>query len=372
MKKIFISILFAFFGLSVLCQTTSGNTSSSNDSATSLLSNVKKSLSKQLYSPVAGTLQSNLSNINLTSEFGDNSATITTSFGIGASSTLSFYFKQPFEEKPKKVELFNKDGMSSGTSAEIAFQHTFWKTPDNPSFDDMFQRLKKAYIEKNKITDSAEMRGITTGDFDDETQAKFWGDKSSRLGIPVLLGFGYSVAKNDIDFITDSMSLAPVTENRTNHNLRFTIGAYARNMSVISFSIVKEIKYESGDPLTRIFSLGTSGLTYSKEVTVGNPVKKNLTRLQFDYRQSFYKKGELVFAVAPSLAFRTVEKSFVLEVPLYFLNLKDDEKKVKGLQGGVILGYTNKLKEKTSFKEGVAFSIFVGAPFDLLGFFRTK
>jgi hypothetical protein len=367
MKKITIILLLLVASKYVQSQEDSTKLDIS-DSIANL--NVQKALSKQLYSPKQGTLLSSFSNVNITSEFGDNSASATAAFNVGASSVFSFYFKQPFEDKPKKVTFFDQDGMSAGTSAEIAFQHVFWKTKiDNAMFEDM----KKAYAKTHNISKkSPEFRGITTGDFEDEDQVRFWSAKGNKLGTPLLIGFGYSVSKNDIDFVADSFSIAPVTENRTNHNLRFTIGIYARNRSVVSLSIVQEIKYESGDPLARIFPLGASGLSYTKDVTVGAPVKKNLTRLQFDYRQSFYKNGEIVFAIAPSFAYRTIQKSFVVEVPLYFLNLKDENKKVKGLQGGVTIGYTNKLKEKTSFNDGIAFGIFVAAPFDLFGYFKTK
>jgi hypothetical protein len=325
---------------------------------------------QELYAPKQGVFSSNFSDIKLTSEFGDNSASALAGFGIGASSTISFYFKQPFEQKPKKVSFFDQSGMSTGTSAEIAFQHVFWE----PSVEDkLFQKMKADYAQKNGIVlGTGAYNNITTGDFTEEEQADFWSNPKNKMRSPVLLGLSYSVAKNDIDFVLDSFSIAPITESRTNHNLRLTLGILNKNNSVISISAVKEIKFESGDPLTRVFPLGTSGLSFSKDVTVGSPTKKNLTRFQLDYRQSFYKEGEIVFAIAPSIAYRTIQKSFVIEMPFYFLNFKNDDNKVKGLQGGISLGYTNKLKEKTTFKDGFAFSIFVGVPFDLFGYFRTR
>ncbi len=236
----------------------------------------------------------------------------------------------------------------------------------------MFTKLKDAYAAKKGIaTGTAAYRGITVADFDDKTIADFWSAKGNDLGIPVLIGFGYSIAKNEIDYVLDSFSVSPKNENRTNHNLRFTAGLYLKDRSVISLSAIQEIKYESGDPINRNFPLNNSGLSYNKDVTVGEPVKKNLTRIQLDYRKAFYRKGVISFAIAPSIAFRTRENSLAIELPLYFLNMKE-EKKVKGLQGGISIGYTDKLKEKTTFNDGFAFNIFVGVPFDLFGYFRTR
>jgi len=325
---------------------------------------------KELYSPRQSTVFSNFSNVNITSEFGDNSASALVAFNIGAASSISFNFKQPFDSKPKKIDFFNQNGLATGTSGEIAFQHIFWKTDIN---DELFQKLKLQYAKDHKIeANTPQFRGITVGDFSDEMISNFWSDPKNKFGIPILIGAGYAVAKNEINYVVDSFSISPKNENRTNQNVRFSIGALAKNKSVISLSIIQEIKYESGDPITMNFPLNTTGLSYSKDLTIGTPVEKNLTRLQLDYRQSFYKNGVIVFAIAPSIAYRTKQKSLLIDLPIYFLNFKGDDKQVKGLQGGISLGYTNKLKEKTTFKDGFAFSIFVGVPFDLFGFFKTK
>jgi len=331
---------------------------------------IKTEKNKELYSPKQGVVFSNFSNLNITSEFGDNSASALLAFAVGASSSFSFQFKQPFESKPKKASFFNQNGMATGTSGEIAFQHVFW----NPQVDDkLFNKMRDQYaIDNGIVKDSPQYKAITTGDFDEQQQLKFWSDPKNKMGTPLLLGFGYSVAKNEIDYVIDSFSTTPINENRTNHNVRLTFGVFAKNGSVISLSAVQEIKFESGDPISMNFPLNTTGLSFSKDVTLGKPVEKNLTRFQLDYRQSFYKNGVMVFAIAPSIAYRTKQKSIVIDVPVYFLNFKDDDKKAKGLQGGLSLGYTNKLKEKTSFKDGFALSIFVGAPFDLFGYFKTK
>lgn len=329
-----------------------------------------KKYNENLYSPSKNSFFSNLSNVNITSEFGDNSASALFASNIGSSSSVSFYFKQPFESKPKKVNFFTQDGLASGTSFDFSFQQVFWKTKIT---DKMFQGLKDEYAKNKKIDKSSpEYRGISVADFDDQTIAKFWASNPVKSGLPILFGAGYTVAKNEIDYIVDSFSLSPVTENRTNSNLRLTIGILTHNRSVISLSAIQEIKYESGDPITMNFPLNTNGLSYSKDVTLGIPTKKNITRIQFDYRKRFYKKENIAFAIAPSIAYRTKQKAIALELPVYFLNFKDDDKKVKGLQGGIILGYTDKLKSKTTFKDGFAFSIFVGAPFDLFGYFKTK
>lgn len=359
------------FILIVLCISFNAKSQTSTpEQQSSVATTIEVIKNKEMYTPRKGVIFSNLSNINLTSEFGDNSASALMAFSVGSSSSFSFYFKQPFESKPKSVSFFKQDGLSTGTSAEIAFQHVCWKTKID---DALFQKLKKAYADKKGIaTGTPAFRAITVSDFDDETITNFWADKSNKLGVPILLGAGYSVAKNEINYVIDSFSNSSTKENRTNHNLRFTVGIFARNRSVISLSAIQEIKYESGDPITMNFPLDALGLlSYTKDVTLGVPVEKNLTRFQLDYRQSFYKEGQISFAIAPSLAYRTKEKSISIEIPIYFINFKED-KKIKGLQGGISIGYTNKLKEKTSFDEGFALSIFIGAPFDLFGYFKTR
>lgn len=327
---------------------------------------------KELYSPGKSKLLSNIGSIGLNSEFGDASASALIAFPTSASSTFSLYFKQPFDTKPKKVTFFDLDGLATGTSAEFAFQKIFW----NPKADDnLFQKLK-VQVAKQKNTPasdtSALFRGLTTGDFTEDLMDSFWKSPSNKYGNAVLFGLSYALAKNEIDYVVDSFALRPVNETKTNHNLRLTLGVYTKNRAIWSLSFVQEIKFKTGDPITMNFPLNSTGLSFTKDVTYGKYNRQDLTRIQVDYRKNFYADGKEILAIAPSLAYRTIEKSFVFELPLYFFNFKDENGKVKGLNGGITIGYANKLNEKKSFRENSAVSLFVGAPFDLFGHYKTR
>lgn len=263
---------------------------------------------------------------------------------------------------------FNQDGLQSGTAFKVSFQHTFW----NPKIDfNKFDRVRNEYAKRKSITNDSLRRAITLSDLDDSSYNQIV--ESMDFGVPILFGIAYGGAKNEIDYISDSSSIHPVNIVKFNQNFQVSLGFILSKSVVIAVSYTKEIKFSGADE-TSIFNFPSSigNLTYQKEVGVGSPLRKDDNKFQFEYRKLFIKKGQgPSLAINPRFFYLTLKKSLNFELPVYFLRQSEDGK-LKGLQGGFSLGYSSKISNSASFKQGFAASIFVAAPFDLFNLFRTK
>jgi hypothetical protein len=330
-----------------------------------------KRIQSSLFTPNANSsIISTYSDIRLKSDFGDQSASATMGFTLGQSS-LSFYFEQPFEDKPKKVTFFNQNGLQAGTAFKIAFQHVFWKPDTDMKGFNKIEEIKNVYAKNNHITDSQKIREIAIGDMDDISYAKAL--EEMRIGTPVLFGLSFSGAKNNIDFLTDSLSIKPLNQVKLNQNLQVAFGLMLKKGSVLALSYTRESKFKGADE-TSVFNFPITGsaATYQKEAGVGSPKKILENKFQLEYRKLFVEPGVgPSFAINPRIFYLTSNKSFNFELPVYCLRFSE-EGKVKGLQGGFSLGYSSKLTKVNNLKDGFAASIFVAAPFDLFNLFKTK
>lgn len=356
MKRILLLIM-VFVALNAVAQDMSA-----------LKTKVKEQTESTIYTPGGkSSLISSFSDIRLKSDFGDESASATVGFSLKQSS-LSFYFEQPFKEKPKKVTFFNQDGLQSGTSFKVAFQHTFW----NPTADfNTFDRLRNEQARRNQITDTQQIRTLTSGDFDPDLYTAFL--RSVDFKTPVLFGISFAGAKNAIDYLPDSSATKPSSETNLNYSVAASLGFVLAKSDIIAFSYTREVKYQGADE-TSVFNFPVPGssTTYLKEVGVGPINKTDENKFQAEYRRLFFRKsGNVSLALNPKIFYLTSKKSFNIELPVYFLTFSEEEK-IKGLQGGFSIGYSTKLRGENSFKNNFGVSIFVSAPFDLFNLFTTK
>lgn len=316
---------------------------------------IEDRLYKNSYSPQGSTsLVNTFSQVNLTSSFGDEFASAT--FGIKSKQFAgSVFIKQPFEEKPKKVTPLTLEGLDDGASIEFAFQYTFWEPKVSP-------------------------QAVTTYGFNQEVdfaslnreQKKELDNASFKKSNPILIGLALSFGKSNYDYITDSTDLTPEEFAGVNRNLRFSVGRLFSGTSILVFSILNQKKFLTGETSNISFPNGSNGSLFNRDVIIGNPKKTNETIFTFEFRKSFESsEGTPLLAIAPALNYLNKAEKISLEIPVYFLNYKEDGK-ISGLQGGVSVGYLTGSNELDKFSEGFAASIFIATPFDLKSLFKTK
>jgi len=373
------------------------------------------------YTPAKkSTFLNAISQINLTSSFGDEEASATVGYTTKKGTSFSLYLSQSFEEKPKIVTPVNLDGLQANSSFEVAFQHILW----NPEIEDrnVFSQVKLNFAERTgklltpfsdpkKIdtvktliddslfklkTDTLKSEWSTPGrtrsrllteinayllrdigamDFDEMAMNELY---ESKAGIdwknPVLIGAAFSLGTVNPDYIIDSFSTPPQELKGVNFNVRFSIGTYLNKQNIIAFSYIIENKYKIGDPVNYSFPVGTAGLTYNKDVLIGKPKTAIDNRFKLEYRANWYHKTIQVLAINPQISYYTSKKILSFEMPIYFLNYKKDDA-IQGLQGGVSFGLLKQFKpkeERDASLKTFAVSVFIAAPFEMLGLFKTR
>jgi hypothetical protein len=305
--------------------------------------------------------------LNFTSTFKDQEATAT----IGAKkgkSAFSIFIKQPFSEKPKKVTPISLDGLGNGTSIEFSYQFSTWK----PQADfDTFDKIRNQYAKQiGKIT-REEINSITYGDLDSASKEKLEELKAIKWKHPFIAGISYSLGKAGFDYLSDSASVTPLQMPGLNQNIRFTVGTIISGSQVLAFSYILQYKYNTGDPVSYIFPVGANGASFSKDVIVGKPERGIDSRVSVEYRLTIFNKDtKPSLAINPSISCLFNKKMLSFNLPIYFLNYTE-EKENKGLQGGVELGILSKTNPLFSFS-GFTAAIFITAPFDMFGLFKSK
>jgi hypothetical protein len=322
----------------------------------------------KVYSPQGNTSIINpFTQLNLTSDFENQSASATLGAKWGMSA-MSVYIKQPFKEKPKKATPLSLDGLENGTSFEFAYQFTHWKPKEDLA---VFESYRKIYMEKRNIkADSAKY--ITFMDLDAASKKELEDMNAINWKKPVLFGLSYSAGKTSYNYITDSTSINPLKLTGVNQNLRITLGTILKSSQVLALSYIMQYKYSSGDPVDYIFPVGTNGAAYTKEVVIGKPERKQESRIALEYRCTFFnKQNKPGLALNPSISYLVNQELLSIAIPIYFLNYTAD-KKSKGLQGGIALGYLSEIGPWASFDEGFTAALFIAEPFDLYGLFKTR
>jgi hypothetical protein len=300
--------------------------------------------------------------VNLTSSIADNLASATIGFKSGMSSG-SIVIKQPFTDKPQKVTLLSLDGLSAGTSATISYQFTHWKPWAN---FDRFEAVKKDFCKRTK--DTTDPRTITYQDLDAIAQDSL--EKYIHWGTPLIVGVSYSIGKAEFDYIPDSSSINPQNVTKLNQNFKVTFGAIFNKAHILALIFTWQNQFDAGDPVSYSFPAGSNGARYSKDVVIGEPKLKVDERLSLEYRHTFFSHKSIPsLGLNPSISYAFLKNQLAITFPVYFLNYSEDNK-VKGLQGGVAVGYITDTKKFANLKQGISANLFLSAPFDPMGLFR--
>ena len=349
-----IAILFPFLAVSQIPDTTKMEIKEGYNSG--------KVYSK-FYNPSGNSgIVSPYTQVNLTSSFTDNLASATIGFKSGMSSG-SILIKQPFTTKPQKVSLLSLDGLSAGTSVTISYQFTYWK----PWADfHKFESVKGSFCKRTKNT--SDPRSITYQDLDAIAQDSL--EKDIHWGTPIIFGVSYSIGKAGFDYIVDSSSINPQNVTKVNQNVRITLGAMFNKAHILALIFTWQNQFDAGDPISYSFPAGSNGARYNKDVIIGEPKLKVDQRLSLEYRHTFFSRNSIPsLGLNPSVTYAFNKNKLAVTFPVYFLNYGEGEK-IKGLQGGVAVGYISSTKKFVNLKDGFSVSLFLSAPFDPMGIFK--
>ena len=324
-------------------------------------------------SPVINTgVVSSLASINLISVFNDTRAEARVGFNVNRS-TFNISLAQSFTSKPKNVTFFDADGLNTGTSLSLSWQTSIGgiKMPSVLPITNLkkFIEIKLAFRKDKAIKDSND---TSFEDFTPEYRKKIIDSGAINLdafATPWLLALKLNVSKVNFDFVADSLSKKPSSDQKINKGFTVSLSKFKNLDTYFSFSYSFLINNRSGDDIIPYnFPVGNSGVTYTKEVTLGAPVETTDSKIKAELRKVKRNKDFVPFiGLNPSISYFFKKQKLNLDFPIYLLS-KNDKDELNGLQLGFKVGYTSKidsfLSDLFDFNTNkIYLGIFVSKPF---------
>jgi hypothetical protein len=252
------------------------------------------------------------------------------------------------------LDLF--DGVSSGTSLNFNLQKLFWNPLLNTTEFNKFNLAANSYAARLGVP-----RGTVT--YNQILQNGTFAERNSLYSIklknPVFFNLKAGFTKTNFDYTTDSFSLKKIERNYLTPNVSFFLGF---PLSIKSYSE----NYQAADELSFTVPFGTSNNSVSENLSFGVPKKQIDNKLYAEWRMSIGNVGSTSsFSIGPSITWGLTSKKVGLFFPIYFIDGKDNNGNVSGLQGGFRLRYIASTESATTFKEGFGAQLFVTAPFNI-------
>ena len=316
-----------------------------------------------------------LSSINLISLFNDTRAEIKVALTT-PRSVFNVGVSQSFSSRPKIAKLFDATGLSTGTTFSLAWQTRLGNTivPRRQPIRNQarYDELRNEYRQKKGFDPAM---AVTFDMLDDEYRTKLLSGNVIDVRAfesPVLLSVQFSASRVGFDYIPDATATQPLSSNQTNKSFSLGLSKFTSLDVYYALSYTIAYIYQSGDEvITYSFPVGTQGLSFAKDVTVGEPTERIENRLKAELRQLFRRSdGTPILGINPNISALFRGEKINVDVPFYFIT-KDDKGLFNNLQAGFRIGYTSKwddsfLRDFGSLSsDKMYFSLFLSKPFSI-------
>jgi hypothetical protein len=279
---------------------------------------------------------------------------------------LNLSAEQKITSGTTEASPFNLEGISPNSTISIGFQSMLWH-PNTTSmkFKEYYEKVGKEYLKNHS---GYTMSTLMYSDLDEETKSKLG---KHTIQQPLFFNIKFSVSKSNFKYATDSINLKVISENSINTSLSTSIMKVLstnRLQQIISLNFRYDNYYKGTDAKDFLMKFGTTTNYVSKNVAFGAPQTKSDKLFSLEYKMGkFNDSNNFVFGLDPSATYSINAKQLALQLPIYFIPSKDEKKNFIGLNGGISLGYLTSTENDnwSSFKNGFAFEIFVGLPFNV-------
>ncbi|QRR01267.1 hypothetical protein [Dyadobacter sandarakinus] len=317
---------------------------------------------------------SNLSSVSVTSLFSDTQAEARFAFNAG-KSLFSIGLAQSFSSQPASVVLLDQDGITTGTTLSVIWQTNLGKMP----IPDMLPiRNMRKYMElKDQVRARKNIPAeddVTFLDMYDEDRLALINAGAIELDAfktPWLLSVKLSATRSSFDYITDSLSMRPLNDQKVGKTVGLSLSKFKSLDLFYAFTYNLWVDYASGDEvLNYTFPVGTGGLAFNKDVTIGTPSRIIDSRLKAEIRRLFRSRNVPFLGINPSVSWLVRQERVNIDLPVYFLT-KRENGEFNGLQAGIKVGYTS-ATDSTFFhdifnlkSEKMYFGLFITKPFSI-------
>lgn len=296
--------------------------------------------------------QSNLNNwVTFTSlTTGRDEEIATMNLGVKLAGTLDAAFKlnTPFLKTDKLVKPVNQDGLLNGTSTSLSLSNIFFITQKN-KYSDLWKTICPP------PTDCT-LNGI------EKSKPQDYKDLIKAIGFPLLVGAKISTSKNKIGYITDTTTNAFIEEDRYSYTFLGSIGfIFKKNYGVLGISYIYTNSYKPAEEQTFLFP-DNNNVYLEKKLYPAKPSDLLENRIKVEYLAQLLGKDE--FKWNPSVSYIWTTNKFALDLPIYIVKLKKDDK-LAGFDGGLFVSYlSGEDFELVNNNNNFTYGIFIGANFN--------
>lgn len=300
-------------------------------------------------STVTSATTSNLSSVSVTSQFSDTQAEAKFAFNLG-KSLFSAGLAQSFSSQPTSVTLLDQDGITTGTTLSIAWQTNLGKTPIPSSLP--IRDLAAFMAVKDKVRARKSIpadQDVTFLDMDESDRRELIDKGAINLdafATPWFLTIKASATKSAFDYIPDSLAMRPLSSAKIGKTLGVSVAKFKNLDLFYAFTYNLVVNYLSGDDvLNYTFPVGTGGLAFNKDVTIGEPTRVIDSKLKAEIRRLIRRQHIPFFGLNPSISWLIKRERVNVDLPFYFLT-KREGGEFNGLQAGFRIGYSSRTDDR--------------------------
>lgn len=348
-----------------------------------------KEVQAESFSPFGTSRLSNFfSNVSVSSFFKEGvngKIELQAKFASKWSAGLSV--DQKIGKNDKTATPLSLSGISPGTTVEFNLQKVMWKPDFNLSREQILSlmQVSEAYAKRNSdsskgtIIDprSLGLREIYLNGTQEEKRTALAAFSSRTSKQPVLINVRGGFTKTSFSYSTDSVMLTKVANAFITPTFTVSlVKALGRAFDVtgyVALSYNYSETYNAGDDISFSVPFGTTRNFFNSTLAFGKPTKETTNNLTLELRQNVFKKTSeesyMNIAISPSATLDIDRKRLGVFLPIYLIKGSDDKgKEVKGLQGGVRLGYITSTESGkiSSFKNGFIAQLIISQPLDFL------
>lgn len=242
-----------------------------------------------------------------------------------SSMLLNFNVEQPVSSTGR-VTPITLDGLSNKTSFTFGFQAVF-------DYSENITLAKTSYAQQ-----MVGVRTLMTGKLTRREDIRFL--QLSELKIPgkIYIGIKLGLTQQEFKYLQDtSISFLQVEESKTAGKGSITVGGLW-GFGTIAATYIYQDGHEASDQHSFYFPVNGTNVQIEKEYFVGPPTHKSDHRLRIEYMSIGNSGIGKVLRINPNINISFPKKKGSLEIPVFFLSHKGQDKE-PNLNGGIFASY---------------------------------
>jgi hypothetical protein len=280
----------------------------------------------------ASSVSNPVSNLQFSSTKGESAASVGIGYQINPKWSTNVEVSSPVA-KSGATKPIGLDGLANDGKFTIGLQYKGWKAL---TASEVMNALKPYKDDKGEqITSFQNLK--------DEDKDQLL-DNLSELHSPWFIGGTFTLTQQEFSYATDNTLSEIVDEDKQSVSLSGYAGIYlGKKVNTLLRVVVLSKKSFGANSANDYYIPFNGGPTLLKRsLIIGKPNENSETEIKLENVTAFSKNK---WGINPSFTYLAEAEAFSIDLPVYFVGGKDDDKKDLGLNTGVYINYTSSLNE---------------------------